>query len=74
MGFGDVKYGAVCGLAVGLYGVVPMLVCAFVLGGATAVVILATRLKRRTDVVAFTPFLFAGVLFALVWVRPYLVT
>ena len=74
LGFGDVKYGLVCGIAVGLQGVLPMLVFSFFAGGLVAAVVLVMKLRRGRDVVAFTPFLFAGVLFAFAWSQPYLVT
>jgi prepilin signal peptidase PulO-like enzyme (type II secretory pathway) len=74
MGLGDVKYGVVCGIAVGFHGTLPMLAFAFVAGAAVAVVALGLGLRKRQDVVAFTPFLFLGVLFSLVWSRPYLVS
>ena len=67
MGLGDVKYGAACGGVVGLQGVMPMLFFTFIGGAAFAVVLLVLGLRSRRDVVAFTPFLFAGVLFAVVW-------
>lgn len=75
MGFGDVKYGVVCGIAVGLHGVLPMLGFTFVVGALVAGLALGLRLRQRKDVVAFTPFLYLGVLFALVWTQqPYLLT
>lgn len=67
MGFGDVKYGAACGAIVGVSGVLPMLMFTFVGGALFAVVMLASRLRSRRDVVAFTPFLLAGVVATLVW-------
>lgn len=73
MGFGDVKYGVVCGIAVGVHGTLPMVAFAFLAGAAVALVVVSLGLRRREDVVAFTPFLFLGVLFALAWTRPYLV-
>ena len=73
MGFGDVKYGIVCGIAVGLHGVLPMLGFTFVVGALVAGLALGLRLRQRKDVVAFTPFLYLGVLFALAWTQqPYL--
>jgi prepilin signal peptidase PulO-like enzyme (type II secretory pathway) len=75
MGFGDVKYGIVCGIAVGLHGVLPMLGFTFVVGALVAGLALGLKLRQRKDVVAFTPFLYLGVLFALVWTQqPYLLT
>jgi prepilin signal peptidase PulO-like enzyme (type II secretory pathway) len=72
LGFGGVKYGLMCGIVVRVHGVMPMLAFAFVTGAAVALLVLATRVRRRSDVVAFTPFLFAGTLFALVWSQSYL--
>ena len=74
MGMGDVKYGTVCGAVVGGGAVLPMLAFTFAGGGLVALVALAFRLRGRKDVVAFTPFLFAGVIFALAWANPYIVT
>ncbi|MEZ4503848.1 MAG: prepilin peptidase [Dehalococcoidia bacterium] len=73
MGMGDVKYGTLCGAAVGLHGVLPMLAFTFVFGGAVALLVLVLRIRTRQDVVAFTPFLFAGVLFSAFWSPTYLV-
>lgn len=72
MGFGDVKVGAICGAVVGLAGVVPMLAAAFVAGGAFAGVLLALRLRKPKDVVAFTPFLVGATLFTVAYYRLYL--
>jgi leader peptidase (prepilin peptidase) / N-methyltransferase len=74
MGMGDVKYGAVCGAVVGAGAVLPMLAFTFIGSAVVALLVLAFRLRGRKDVVAFTPFLFAGVVFALVWANPYIVT
>ena len=74
MGMGDVKYGIVCGIAVGVRGALPMLAFAFVAGAVVAVSVIALHLRRRNDSIAFTPFMFAGVLFALQWTRPYLIS
>lgn len=65
LGHGDVKVGGLCGLVVGLHGVAPMLVVAFGSGAVVAAVVLALRLRQRTDVAPFTPFLVAGTLFSL---------
>ena len=73
MGLADTKVGALCGMAVGLNAVLPMLAVAFVSGGAVAASVLALRIRGRRDVVAFTPFLAAGVLASVVWFEPYLV-
>ena len=56
MGAGDVKVGALCGMALGLYGAVPMLLVTFIVGGMTAALLLPLGLRKRTDTIAFTPF------------------
>jgi prepilin signal peptidase PulO-like enzyme (type II secretory pathway) len=57
MGFGDVKVGAFCGAIVGLTAVAELLLLTFLLGGCIAAVALLSRRRRRTDSMAFTPFL-----------------
>lgn len=74
MGYGDVKYGAICGGAVGIGGVIPMLGFTFLAGGAIALAVLASGRRSRHDVVAFTPFLFAGVIFSALWSPSYLMS
>lgn len=73
MGLGDVKAGALCGAATGATGTLTMLAAAFVAGGLFAAVLLATRLRNRRDVVAFTPFLAIGVVISLAFSNTYLV-
>ncbi len=73
MGFGDTKVGALSGMAVGVSGVAPMLAITFVGGGLVALGVLVLRLRDRRDAVAFTPFLLAGVIGALLWHETYLV-
>lgn len=72
MGFGDVKVGAIAGLAVGLHSVFMMLVLTFGMGAGFAGVMLLARLGRRNDVVAFTPFLAIAVAICLVTGGSYL--
>ena len=73
MGLGDTKVGALSGMAVGAGGVAPMLAVTFVGGGIVAAGVLVLRLQDRRDAVAFTPFLLAGVIGALLWHDTYLV-
>jgi leader peptidase (prepilin peptidase) / N-methyltransferase len=76
MGGGDVKLAGVAGAYLGFLGWESVLLGAlagFVLGGAYAVVLLATRRASRRTAVAFGPFLLAGAWFAIlaaVLVRP----
>jgi leader peptidase (prepilin peptidase)/N-methyltransferase len=70
MGFGDAKVGFICGAVVGPSGLLPMFLATFATGGVLAAILLAARVRGRKDSVAFTPFLLAGVLVALVfWVQ-----
>lgn len=72
MGYGDSKVGALCGMSVGISGLAPMLAISFVSGGVVAAGVLALRLRSRRDPVAYTPFLVAGVIGALLWHETYL--
>jgi prepilin signal peptidase PulO-like enzyme (type II secretory pathway) len=72
MGLGDVKFAALTGAVVGLRLVLPALVVAFVIGGLVAAVFLGFRLRRRKDVVAFTPLLAAGAIAAMAFYPGYL--
>lgn len=72
MGFGDVKVAGVCGIAVGLHGVLPLIVLAFASGGLVALGALAARLRKRGDVVAFTPFLVAATMVSMLSFDLYL--
>jgi prepilin signal peptidase PulO-like enzyme (type II secretory pathway) len=57
MGMGDVKAGALCGVVVGISGVLPMLALAFIGGGALALALLAARARGLKDSIPFTPLL-----------------
>lgn len=72
MGFGDVKVGAIAGLAAGLNAVFMMFVLTFAMGAAFAGAMLVARARRRRDVVAFTPFLAIAVAICLVTGGSYL--
>lgn len=68
MGMGDVKMAALCGAAVGVRAVMPMLVVTFLLGGLIAAVALGSGRRSRSDSMAFTPLLGIAVLVtAIVW-------
>jgi leader peptidase (prepilin peptidase)/N-methyltransferase len=74
MGAGDAKTSAIAGLAVGLHGVFTMLATTFLAGSLVAVVVLALRSRDRRDAVAFTPFIFVGVLVSLFTTPGYLIS
>jgi prepilin signal peptidase PulO-like enzyme (type II secretory pathway) len=72
MGMGDVKMAALCGAAVGLRAVIPMLVLTFVVGGAIAAGVLLSRRRRPGDVMAFTPLLAVATVILTLTVDTYL--
>ena len=57
MGMGDVKVAALCGIVVGIHGMVPLLAFTFLTGMVVSLVLLVLRLRSRKDTIAFTPFL-----------------
>lgn len=74
MGFADVKVGCLCGIVVGLGGVLPMLLIVFAGGGLVAGPLLALRIRKPKDVIAFTPFLVAATAFSISYSHLYLVS
>lgn len=72
MGYGDVKVGTLCGLAVGLHGVVPLLVITALSSAAVAGVLLALRIRKRTDSLPFVPFLGGATVMAMTFYPLYL--
>ncbi|GAB6156875.1 A24 family peptidase [Desulfotomaculum varum] len=66
MGGGDIKLAAVMGLFLGLKQVAVALLIAFLLGGTTGLILLATGRKGRKDPIPFGPFLALGSLIAAV--------
>ena len=68
MGMGDVKLAAFIGVGLGYLGwseLVAGLVAGFVIGGVVALVLLATRLRGRKDLIPFGPYLAGGAFLAL---------
>ncbi len=79
MGMGDVKYAAFLGMGLGYVGlgnVVVGMFGAFLLGSVVSIVLIATKLRTRKDMVPFGPFLSAGAFLALLYgqalIRTYL--
>ncbi len=60
MGLGDVKVGALCGIVVGLHGVLPLLGLTFAIGLAVCLPLVLLGVYRLSDTLAFTPFLAAA--------------
>jgi prepilin signal peptidase PulO-like enzyme (type II secretory pathway) len=65
MGYGDAKVACICGAVVGLANVLVFFVATFAAGGAFAALAMTVGRRGRKDSVAFTPFLFVGVVAAL---------
>lgn len=67
MGLGDVKLTVVLGIWLGLDGVLLCLLIAFLTGGITGMLLLATGIRKRRDAIAFGPFLCLGAAVAMLW-------
>ena len=57
MGEGDIDIALLCGLFVGIKGIIVTLFLAFVLGGVVALFIIILKLKERKEEMAFGPYL-----------------
>jgi leader peptidase (prepilin peptidase)/N-methyltransferase len=66
-GLGDVILGAMLGLMVGWPVIVMVLLVSAVCAAATAVFLMISRGRKRTDVIPFGPFLAAATVLALFW-------
>lgn len=67
MGWGDVKLAGLVGLVTGLPQVFVALLTAILLGGVTAITLLALRIKHRKQVIPFGPFLAIGAMATLLY-------
>ncbi len=67
MGGGDVKLAAFIGLAAGFPEVMVALIIAIFLGGATALILVVTRVRSLKSYIPYGPFLVIGGLVALVY-------
>lgn len=67
MGWGDVKFAAFMGAAVGFPLVFVALFCGVVLGGIVGIILLASRKKGRKQTIPFGPFLTLGTMATLLW-------
>lgn len=65
IGMGDVKLFAVMGLYQGLESVINSIFCSLVASFFVAIVLLATKKKKRTDAIPFGPCIFLGTMIAL---------
>lgn len=60
MGEGDIDIAIVCGLFLGVRGIIVTLFLAIILGGIVAIIILAFKLKEKKSEIAFGPYLAIG--------------
>ena len=65
MGMGDVKLATFVGLSLGFTNVVPAMLVMALLGGAVAVFLLLTGLRKRGEPIPYAPFISAGGIVAL---------
>ena len=65
VGMGDVKLFAVIGLYQGLWGAVNSVFFSFIVSFINAVVLLITRKKKKSDVIAFAPCIMIGTVMAI---------
>lgn len=72
MGAADVKVGTLCGIVVGLHGMVPLLFVTFIASAAIALALLLLGIRKRSDVIAFTSFLVGATVFSMVYYDLYL--
>lgn len=67
MGEGDIDIALICGLFLGIKGIIVTLFLAFVIGGIVAVIILGLKLKDRKAEIAFGPYLAVGGMVAMLY-------
>jgi len=67
MGEGDIEIATVCGLFLGIKGILLGLFLAIILGGIAGIVILSLKLKKAKEKIAFGPFIAIGSLVSMIW-------
>ena len=67
MGEGDIEIAVVCGLFLGIKGILLGLFLAIVIGGIFGIIILALKLKNAKEKIAFGPFIAIGCLISMLW-------
>ncbi len=67
MGEGDIEIAAICGLFLGVKGILIGLFLAIIIGGFIGVVILSLKLKKAKEKMAFGPFIAFGSLISAMW-------
>jgi leader peptidase (prepilin peptidase)/N-methyltransferase len=67
MGEGDIEIAAVCGLFLGIKGILLGLFLAIILGGTVGIIILLLKLKKAKEKIAFGPFIAIGSLISMLY-------
>jgi leader peptidase (prepilin peptidase)/N-methyltransferase len=67
MGEGDIEIAAVCGVFLGVKGILLGLFLAIVLGGIIGIIVLALKLKKAKEKIAFGPFIAIGSLISMIY-------
>ena len=67
MGEGDIEIATVCGLFLGIKGILLGLFLAIILGGIVGIIILALKLKKAKEKIAFGPCIAIGSLISMLW-------
>ena len=67
MGEGDIEIATVCGLFLGVEGILLGLFLSIVIGGISGIIILTLKLKKAKDKMAFGHFIAIGCLIAMLW-------
>lgn len=67
MGEGDIEIATVCGLFLGVKGILLGLFLAIILGGIVGIIILTLKLKKAKEKIAFGPCIAIGSLISMIW-------
>ena len=67
MGDGDIEIATVCGLFLGVKGILLGLFLAIILGGIVGIIILSLKLKKAKEKIAFGPCIAIGSLISMLW-------
>ena len=65
MGEGDIEIASICGLFLGIKGILLGLFLAIILGGIVGIIILLLKLKKAKDKIAFGPCIAVGSLISM---------
>ena len=67
MGDGDAEIAAVCGLFLGIKGILIGLFLGIIIGGIIGIAVIILRLKKLKDKIAFAPFIAIGAFISMMW-------